>query len=199
MIKNENQLGRAKEKLKEILSLIEQYQQTYDGNERDILILPLIDEEEEIRDEIEEYIKLRTLPFEEAVAGPLSIPTLIDDIGELLAKLRLAAKLTQNELSDRLGWEQPNLSRFENENYSSQTIGKTVEFASELGVRLYVIPSLSELGETPFKIHFKLVDYPKLFMATTSAESPEDYEGRIMIVGSSTPKVEANIKELTPA
>jgi transcriptional regulator with XRE-family HTH domain len=199
MIKNENQLNRANERQEEILALLNEYQQEYDGIERDFLVLPLIDEVEEIRNEIEEYIQLRTLPFESAVSETLSKPTLIDDIGELLAKLRLAAKLTQTELSERLGWEQPNLSRFESDNYSSQTIGKTVEFASELGVRLYVIPSLSELDDAPFKINYIRADIPKWRLTTTSTLSSGFYEGLVNVGISSAPKVGANIKELTPA
>jgi transcriptional regulator with XRE-family HTH domain len=52
-------------------------------------------------------------------------------------------------MAELLGWEQSNLSRFENENYSSQTISKIVEFASALGIYLHVTPSLTEEPEQP--------------------------------------------------
>jgi transcriptional regulator with XRE-family HTH domain len=74
----------------------------------------------------------------------LNKPILIDNISELLSKLRIAANLSQHEMADKLGWEQSNLSRFENENYNSQTISKIVEYVSALGVWLHITPSLTE-------------------------------------------------------
>jgi len=197
MIKNENQLKRAKARLREVRSEIEQYQIEYTGIERDFLVIPLIDEEEELKADIDEYQQLKTLSFYEAVSEILSKPTLIDDIGELLAKLRIAAQLTQEELASRLGWEQPNLSRFESEYYSSQTIGKTVEFASELGVWLYVVPSLAELREKPFEIQFTTADYPKSEPDDTSAEFSEINVGDVFFTYSRTRKSISDTKVAT--
>jgi transcriptional regulator with XRE-family HTH domain len=98
-------------------------------------------------DKIIEYKKLKELPFTDAITSLLSRPVLIDNIGELLAKLRIAAKLSQSDIAQRLGWQQSNLSRFESENYNSQTINKIVEYASLLGVWLHVQPSLTEEAE----------------------------------------------------
>ncbi len=147
MIKNSSQLKSAKERLELIRHEIEEYRQEYSSVEFEFYILPLRTEEQELMGEIEEFEKLKELPFEDAIQGPLRAPILIDNIGLLLSKLRLAAKLTQSEMADRLNWEQSNLSRFESENYSSQTISKIVEFASALGVYLYVSPSLTDRPE----------------------------------------------------
>jgi transcriptional regulator with XRE-family HTH domain len=144
MIKNDNQLRRAEERLSSINREIEEYQQTIPGIEKELFILPLVDEEQKIKDEISEYKSLRDLPFKDAVNLILQQPVLIENISELLAKLRIAAKLTQEEMAQLLQWEQANVSRFENENYSSQTIGKIVEFVNSLGIWLHVYPSLTE-------------------------------------------------------
>jgi transcriptional regulator with XRE-family HTH domain len=147
------------------------------GTGRDIHILPLMDEEEELKEEIEEYRIIREVNLEEAVSGILSEHVLIDNIGPLLAKLRIAAKMTQEDLANELGWEQSNLSRFENESYSSQTIGKVVEYTSALGVWLLVKPSLSDVGETPVEVEFKTTEtsYSKERVISTSPRFTDEF------------------------
>lgn len=144
MIKSDAQLKRAEARLQEIREQIAYLEDRYAGMELQILKSPLVQEEQERESEIEEYQQLRQLSLEEAVEGPLREPVLLDNIGELLAKLRIAADFTQKELAERLGWHQSNLSRFESENYSSQTIAKVVEYAASLGVWLHISPSLTE-------------------------------------------------------
>ena len=149
MIKNDRQLRQAIARLHRVRGQIEDSEQRYSGIERELLTIPLYQEQEELEQEISEFQELRGLSLEEAVEGPLRDPTLLDNMGELLAKLRISADLTQEELAARIGWQQSNLSRFESENYHSQTIAKVVEYASALGVWLHVVPSLTERpGET---------------------------------------------------
>jgi transcriptional regulator with XRE-family HTH domain len=150
MIKNASQLKSAQSRIDEIESQLKEYRKKDYSREVEFYIAPLETEKQELDEEIEEYLKLQSLPFEDAVRDVLNEPVLIDNIGQLLSKLRLAAKLTQAEMADQLGWEQSNLSRFESENYSSQTVNKIVEFVSELGVYLHVIPSLTEQYENRF-------------------------------------------------
>lgn len=144
MIKNDRQLRQAIARLHRVRGQIEDSEQRYSGIERELLTIPLYQEQEELEQEISEFQELRGLSLEEAVEGPLRDPTLLDNVGELLAKLRISADLTQEELAARIGWQQSNLSRFESENYHSQTIAKVVEYASALGVWLHVVPSLTE-------------------------------------------------------
>lgn len=144
MIRNDAQLRHAEDRLKEIYETIEQFAQLHSGRELRFFTDSLEQEAEERRAEIEEYLQLRDQTLEEAIQGVLREPSLLGNIGELLTKLRIAADLTQQELADRLGWHQSNLSRFESENYSSQTIAKVVEYATALGVWLHVSPSLTE-------------------------------------------------------
>ncbi|MGA2505510.1 MAG: helix-turn-helix transcriptional regulator [Anaerolineales bacterium] len=142
MIKNNAQLKNAQRIIDSIRQNITELSGKYAGDELDFYVGPLEIEVEELESQIEEYKKLIELPFEQAVKQ--LNPFLLDNISELLAKIRISAKLTQAEMAERLGWEQANLSRFENENYTSQTISKIIEFASSLGVWLHVIPTLTE-------------------------------------------------------
>lgn len=144
MIKNDIQLKRAQDKLDKVKTEIKEFELLPPGIGREILILPLLAEVKELENDINEYQDITSLPFEETIQRLRSNPMLIDHIGELLSKLRLAFGLTQEQLAEMLGWDQPNISRFESENYNSQTIGKVVEYASALGIYLHVSPSLSQ-------------------------------------------------------
>jgi transcriptional regulator with XRE-family HTH domain len=150
MIKNVVQLKNAERAIESIRTKINEFNAKYSGIERDFYVNPMEIEERELLRQIEEYKKLVELPFENAVLEQ-GKPILIENIGELLAKLRISAKLTQKEMAMRLGWKQSNLSRFESENYSSQTINKIVEYASNLGVWLKISPSLAE-EQPPIKL-----------------------------------------------
>jgi transcriptional regulator with XRE-family HTH domain len=144
VIRNRNQLNQARNRLNDVLREVESLSRDYSGMEQEILRTPLIHEIEELREEIAEFQELSQSTLDEATQGILQKPMLLDQIGELLTKLRIAAGFTQAELAARLGWQQPNLSRFESENYNSQTIAKVVEYADSLGVWLHVVPSLTE-------------------------------------------------------
>jgi len=144
MIKNEAQFKRVAERIEELREEIRKLQGIYTRQELKFWSSAIEDEEKQLLNEQAEYNRLKDLPFEEAVESVLQEPFLFENIGELLAKLRIAAKLTQEEMADRLGWQQANVSRFENENYSSQTVKKISEYVGALGIWLYVTPSLSE-------------------------------------------------------
>ncbi|MBN2117907.1 MAG: helix-turn-helix transcriptional regulator [Anaerolineales bacterium] len=144
MIKSSVQLKCAEERLGSVRQLISEYNEKYSGIELELYSAPLIVEERQLLAEIVEYKKLKELPFVGAINYLHYQSLLIDNIGELLSKLRIAAKLSQSEMAQKLGWEQSNLSRFESENYNSQTINKIVEYASALGIWLHIFPSLSE-------------------------------------------------------
>ena len=144
MIKNSVQLKRAEERFASIRQTLEEYNKKFSGIELELYTAPLIIEENSLLEQIAEYKKIKSLPFVEAINSVLDKPILLDNVSELLSKLRIAAKLSQAEMAEKLGWEQSNLSRFESENYSSQTVNKIVEYASSLGVWLHIRPSLLE-------------------------------------------------------
>jgi len=144
MIKNEAQMKRVEARIDQLDQEIKEIESTRPSLEADFLGSQLREELESLRAQLEEYKSLREIPFQEAVYSLLQEPVLLENIGQLLAKVRIAAKLTQLELADRVGWHQSNLSRFESDNYASQSIAKVSELASALGVWLHVVPSLTE-------------------------------------------------------
>ncbi len=144
MIKHDGQLVQARTQLQKIRQNIERLRERYTGLELQLLANPMSRFAAEIEAEITEFQELKGLDLKEAIGAALAAPAPLGNIGRLLTRLRIAAGLTQGELASRLGWQQPNLSRFESETYHSQTIAKVVEYASALGVWLSVTPSLAE-------------------------------------------------------
>lgn len=144
MIKNNAQLERTKQRLRDIRIQAEELRKAHSDADLELRILPLLDEIEELTWEIAEYRLLRELPLEEIVKELLSAPALLDNIGQLLAKMRVGAGLTQSQIAELLDWRQSNVARFESENYTSHTVSKVLDYASALGVYLHVVPSMTE-------------------------------------------------------
>jgi len=158
MIKNEIQLATAKSRFANLISQLAQLNTEYAGIELELLADPINDEVEKIEGQIHEYLTLRELSLDQALEAELIGPMVLENIGQLLAKIRIAAGFTQEAFAEHLGWKQSNLSRFENPNNSSQTIRKVVEYSSALGVWLYVRPSTTELAPS-FSAFRRLTDW----------------------------------------
>lgn len=144
MIKNEAQLRHINERLDQIEADLKEMRQSYSDREFEFWAGPSLDELSQLRSQVNEFQLLKSLTLSEAIEGRLRKPTPLEDVGQLLAKLRITSRLTQQAMAERLRWQQANVSRFESENYSSQTVGKIVEYVAALGARLYLIPSLDE-------------------------------------------------------
>lgn len=147
MIKNENQLKSSQDRLIHIVKEISIIKAEYSGIDFDIFATPLLEEKTKIEQEITEYELLRKYDIDDIFAKKIIEPHLLDNIGELLSKLRIASKINQSELAEKLGWTQPNTSRFESENYNAQSIKKIIEYSSALGIWLRVFPTLVDEEE----------------------------------------------------
>lgn len=140
MIKDAKQLDVAKKRIKKIKATFSELSiQEYGNHELEMFAAPYNQELEKLYNEIEEYMAIKD--------GDISKiqPMLVEEIGSLLAKLRIAQNISQSEMVEILGWEQSNISRFENKNYGSQTVKKVAEYADALGVWLYIDVQKKEL------------------------------------------------------
>jgi transcriptional regulator with XRE-family HTH domain len=144
MIKNDTQAKRTRSRLKRIREELKRLEEKYRGVELEFWAESLREDAAKLQEENREYELLKVVPFQVAVEGILQEPILLENVSELLTKLRIAAKKTQKEMAEELGWQQSNLSRFESEEYSSQTIGKISEYIEALNVWLYLTPALAE-------------------------------------------------------
>jgi transcriptional regulator with XRE-family HTH domain len=162
MIKNDNQAQRIEARLLEIQQELAHIRRTAAPAEVAFWSLSLEDELKTLGRELKEYRWLKTASFEKVVSRLLREPVAIEALPGLLARLRVAAGLTQGEMASRLGWRQPNVSRFENEAASSHSVDKISEYAGALGVGLFVTPALAT--EPPVS--------PEGLLAARPAESP---------------------------
>ncbi len=181
MIKSDLQLERTRKRISELDEEISTLRQEMKGELLSFFLEPLETELKELRHQIHEYLCIKELPLSIAVEGHLQKPILLDNISPLLAQLRIAAKLTQAQLAERLNWKQSNVSRFENENYGSHTISKISEYTSALGVWLHLTPSMSEKPpRVRYNIEVSTTDYSladQLFTAGTGIGRPSSILG----------------------
>ena len=157
MIKNDIQMKRVLARINQLLEEISDLELGPAGPETDFFVSHLQKELESLRAGVRQYDSLRTQPFGVAIDTELREPVLLENVGSLLAKLRIASKLSQAEMAEKLGWHQSNLSRFESDNYSSQTLSKISQYVSALGVWLQVVPSLTE---RPAELTYRLAAPP---------------------------------------
>ena len=113
MIRNRNQLTVAKKKYEALVSAREQA----NGLERDVLA------------ELARDIAIEISEYESIVAGSVTGFRFesIDDLGEVLAKVRLARGLTQRELAELLGVSEQMVQRDEASEYENAGIARVAD------------------------------------------------------------------------
>lgn len=144
MIRNEQQLTQAKSLLSELTEQIRRIREEGSPEEKQFLLKPIIQQKNKTEAEVEEFESLTSHGLATALRTTLRKPHLLDNLIELLVKLRIASGISQEELAHLTGWQQPNVSRFESRTSPNHTILKALEYASALGVHIHVRPSLKE-------------------------------------------------------
>lgn len=76
------------------------------------------------------------------------IAELDDNIGRLLIKARLAAKISQKELADRLGIEEKLLQKYEDRDYQEVELVRVIEVMQALGIKISQAATLEVEAET---------------------------------------------------
>lgn len=147
MIKNDLQLGVTKTRLRELQAHLQRLRRTYsDPGDFDFYSEATRDMLREMKREIREYHLVKTSSIERILRlwakrgalkpskkGQLSI-------GELIAMLRMAKGMTQEELAQRLGTRQAHVARFERRGYSGFSVATLNAIFTVLGVRVGLAP-----------------------------------------------------------
>ncbi|MHC9542848.1 MAG: helix-turn-helix domain-containing protein [Vulcanimicrobiota bacterium] len=138
MIKNDRQLKRSEKKLSELKSLLNDVQSRYSGK---ALLLYSAGPEtmiQQIEREIQEYRFLKEKDLYDVIEeiGDVSL----EDIGPVIAKLRIAAGLSQKELAQLLHTKQSNISRLENGRYYSHSLPQLANTGRVLGIDFTICP-----------------------------------------------------------
>jgi len=174
MIKNSRQLKISRKRILDIEKNIEQVKEKYkSSDDRDLFILPMLHEKKVIEDEINEFEKLSNISLENLIIEKFFVPQYIENIGECLSRLRIASKINQKDFAQVLGWQQSNLSRFESENYSGQTIKKIVEYSSALGILIKIYPVFIDEEE---KVEITITPIERTGQRTSSWSSTDREE-----------------------
>jgi transcriptional regulator with XRE-family HTH domain len=146
MIKNKRQYEYSKKKLHELEEDLKAIRKKYyiDKNKVALLSQGYIEHIVQFKDEIKEYEDMIKAPFPEV----LPIHNL-NEINRSIVKLRIARKITQEELAQRVGCKQSDISRLERDDYRGHTITKLDEIIAGLGAKivLNLIPEESVSAE----------------------------------------------------
>lgn len=91
----------------------------------------LVSQLEELREQLAEYEALR--------AGTITALELnsLEELADLLIRARIAARLTQKELAERLGLRPQQIQRYEATRYAGASLARVQAVAAALGVRIH--------------------------------------------------------------
>lgn len=148
MIKTDQQLAITRNKLKELQDRLSRLKQKYPSpDEYDFYSEATRDSIALMKLEIREYQYMKAGAVDKilrvwAKRGAIVPSRKLDlTLGELIAMLRIARGLTQEQLASRVGMEQANLSRYEQRGYTGYTVATLSRIFSALGVRLAIAPA----------------------------------------------------------
>ncbi len=147
MIKNDRQLAVTKTRLRELQSQLAHLRQQYsDATDFDFYSEATRDTIDAMKREIRDYALVKTSSIERILKlwdkrGSVHPQSKTDlSVGELIAMLRLARGLTQEQLAQRLGIQQAHVARYEQRGYTGYTLETLSNIFGELGAKLAIEP-----------------------------------------------------------
>ncbi len=135
MITNERQYKISKKELTKFDKSIESARsagprQGVHPKVHDAMVAGLESQAEELRADIRRYEALRDGDIGEASISDLT------EVGRVLIEARIAARLTQRGLAQRLGIDEQQIQRLEANRYVSASLGRLGTIARALGIRM---------------------------------------------------------------
>lgn len=130
MIKNQKQAAITKERLAELKNAEASYQLTGDSAADEFAIESLKKLINELEGEIKKYDSL--------INGNLHClkPDSLEDISDILIAARLAQKISQKELADRLDLKEQQIQRYESTNYETAAWPRIMEVSMALNLKI---------------------------------------------------------------
>ena len=161
MIKNDRQYEYSKKKLHELEKDLKAIRKEYHSDKNKVALLSqgYIEHIVQFKDEIKEYEDMVKAPFPEVL-----LIHNFNKISRSIVKLRIARKITQEELAQRVGCKQSDISRLERDDYCGYTIGQLDKIMAALGVNivLNLIPKESAIAEQERRERKELKKYIEL-------------------------------------
>ena len=147
MIKNDSQLSLTKARLRELQAQLARLREQYsDPADFEFYSEATRDSIDSMKREIRDYALVKSSSIERILRlwdkrGSIHPQNKMDlSMGELIAMLRIARGLTQEQLAQRLGIQQAHVARYEQRGYSGYTIETLSSIFRELGAKLAVEP-----------------------------------------------------------
>ncbi|MEC4814228.1 MAG: helix-turn-helix transcriptional regulator [Scytonema sp. PMC 1069.18] len=151
MIKNEHQLMVTKSWIEKFHQAITSLYQNEEEKQKDLegwqgLIDSYYAQINNLQSEITEYEYLKNHNPENSLV--LSTPNLgIDEIGEVLIKVRIAKKLTEKDLAEVTQLSEEQIKEYEQDDYHYANFETVIEVADALGIKLQHCVVVSEMNE----------------------------------------------------
>lgn len=139
MIKNERQYRITKAQVQKFEQALAELAEYPEEKKQENLLLwqvqmsALASQCDDLKAEIAEYDALTTRPADEPLVFTLDS---IEALPLALIKARIAAKLSQKELAERLGLKEQQIQRYEATEYASANMARVIEVSQALGVKL---------------------------------------------------------------
>jgi ribosome-binding protein aMBF1 (putative translation factor) len=89
---------------------------------------------DELREELAEYEALMVHGKDKPLMFEVNS---LEAVPQILIKARIAAKLSQKDLAERLGLKEQQIQRYEATDYASANLSRVIEVSQALGVRLH--------------------------------------------------------------
>ena len=133
MIKNERQYKYTCSKLQDLKIDLEQIKKQYKDDKQGLKLFSqgYIEHIAQFKEEISEYESIMKAPSPEVL-----LIHNFDEINRSIIRLRIARKITQQELAQRIGCKQSDISRLERDDYCGYTIGQLDKIMAALGVKI---------------------------------------------------------------
>ena len=136
LIKNDRQLAATRKKLAGLKKVLAKLRAKYRGADYRLTSSGPAGMVEQLEGEIREYQWLKkATPSQVIKRYPL---VRIDEAGPFLARLRIAAGLTQQDLASRVDCKQPDIARLEDADYRGHTARTLQSVADALGVEILI-------------------------------------------------------------
>lgn len=139
MIKNDRQYEYSRRRLQEFDQDLKEIEKKYATDKDKLALLSQGYQEHiaQLKGEMKEYERMKTTDLPKVLRAQTPL-----EISRLLVQLRIARRLTQEELASRVGCKQADIARLEREDYQGYTLNQLRKIAACLNaeIELNVIP-----------------------------------------------------------
>lgn len=146
MIKNERQYRITKAQIQKFEQALNTLQQSAEAQQKNPLLWKIQQDAIssqlcDLQEELAEYESLTSTESDQPIQLTLNS---LSDLPKALIKARIAGKLSQKALAERLGLKEQQIQRYEMTEYASANLARVIEISETLGLRLEITGNVSQ-------------------------------------------------------